>query len=201
MGDIAVFDVGNVLVRWDPRNLFQKVFADPERMDFFLSEVCSPEWNHAQDAGRMWAEAEAEAIARHPAFAREVRLFRGRWHEMIDGPVEANVRLLEGLRRRGVATFAITNFAADTFAETQERYPFLKAFDGIVCSGLEKICKPDPAIYRLLLDRYRLVAKDCVFIDDSAANIAAAAALGFRTVHYGLGLDAAGAFAQLGLPV
>lgn len=201
MPSIAVFDVGNILLRWDPRNLYQRIFSDVGRMAFFLDHVCTPEWNIEQDRGRSWADAEAEAIARHPEFTAEIRAYRARWAETVDGPIAANVALLETLRRNGVANYAITNFAADTFAEAQDSFPFLKGFDGVVCSGQEKLCKPGREIFQVLLDRYRLKAEDCLFIDDSAANIATAAAMGFHTIHYGLGLDARGAFAQFGFPV
>lgn len=201
MPSVAVFDVGNILLRWDPRNLYQTLIPDPERMRFFLDAVCSMDWNLEQDRGRAWADAEAEVMARHPDFRDEIRAYRARWHEMIPGVIEDNVALLETLRRNGVPTYAITNFAADTFAEAQERFPFLKGFKGIICSGQEGVLKPDAAIYQLLLSRYGLKAGECVFIDDSAANVAAAAKLGFHTVHYGLGLDARGAFRQLGFAV
>jgi len=198
---IAVFDIGNVLVRWDPRNLYQKIFTDPAQTDFFLREVCPPGWNLEQDRGRPWEDGIAEAIRRHPGFSEQIQAFRLRWQETLGGAISDNVRCLERLRANGVPTYAITNFAADTFIEAQGLFPFLKGFDGMIVSGREKLLKPDPAIYRLLLDRYNLKAGDCVFIDDSAHNIEAAAALGFATIHYGLGLDAAGAFRQLGLPV
>lgn len=201
MSKVAVFDIGNVLLRWDPRNLYQNVFDDPARMTFFLDKVCTSDWNLEQDRGRSWPAGEADAIARHPEFTAEIRMFRSRWQETLAGPIDANVAVLEALRRKGVPTYAITNFAADTFAEAQGLYPFLTGFDGIICSGVEAICKPDPRIYQLLLARYALKAGDCVFIDDSAVNIAAAGKLGFKTIHYGLGLDARSAFAQLGLPV
>lgn len=198
---IAVFDIGNVLLRWDPRNLYRKLFSDRSRMEHFLTEVCTPEWNLEQDRGRSWAEAEAEAIGRHPGFATEIRAFRARWHETIPGAIEENVALVETLRKKGVATYAITNFAADTFVEAQARFPVLTGFEGIICSGEERLLKPDPAIFELFLARFGVLARDCAFIDDSAANIATAERLGFHVIHYGIGLDARGAFAQLGFPV
>jgi len=198
---IAVFDIGNILLRWDPRNLYTRIFSTRAEMEHFLTVVCPPEWNLEQDRGRGWREGEAEAIARQPAYADAIRAFRSRWHEMLPGAIEENVALLSDLRTAGVETYAITNFAADTFAEAQERFAFLKGFKGIICSGTEGLLKPDPAIFRLFLDRYGLSAAQCAFIDDSAQNIAAAEALGFHTVHYGLGIDARRAFAQLGFPV
>lgn len=201
MPRIAVFDVGNILIRWDQRNLYQRIFADRKQMEHFLAHVCTNDWNLEQDRGRSWAEGEAEAIARHPEFEAEIRAFRARWWETVAGPIAEHVALLQTLQANGVPTYAITNFAADTFAETCERYAFMQHFKGVICSGQEKVCKPDPAIYRLLLGRYGLNAGDCVFIDDSAANIAAADALGFHTIHATIGLDAKGAFRQFGFPV
>lgn len=198
---IAVFDVGNILLRWDPRNLYVKIFDDPDEMAFFLEEVCTGPWNLEQDRGRSWEEAIAEASARHPDYAPAIQAYRARWTEMLGPPIAENVALLETLRAKGVPCYAITNFAADTFALSQARFPFLNGFDGVICSGLEGVVKPDPAIFRLLLERYGLKAEDCLFIDDSAHNVAGAARLGFNTIHHGLGLDAAGAFRQFGFPV
>jgi len=201
MPKIAVFDVGNILIRWDQRNLYQKIFGDRRQMEHFLAEVCTNAWNLEQDRGRSWADGEREAIARHPEFEAEIRAFRARWWETLHGPIAEHVALLDALQRNGVPTYAITNFAADTFEETCAAFPFMQRFNGVICSGREGVCKPNPAIYRLLLERFGLNAGDCVFIDDSAANIAAADALGFHTIHYTIGLDSAGAFRQFGFPV
>lgn len=198
---IAVFDIGNILLRWDPRNLYARIFGSRREMEHFLATVLPPEWNLEQDRGRGWPEAEAEAIARHPEYAAAIRAFRARWPEMLAGAIPENVALLADLRAAGVETYAITNFATDTFAEAQEMFPFLKGFKGIICSGQERLLKPDPAIFRLFLDRYGLAAEQCAFIDDSAQNTASAAALGFHAIHFGLGIDARRAFAQLGFPV
>ena len=198
MQKIAVFDVGNVLIRWDQRNLYRKLF-DKAEMEFFLTEVCSNAWNLEQERGRSWSEAEAEAIARHPKYAPQIRAFRARWSEMLAGAIEENVRILDELRGAGAPVYAITNFAADTFAEAGAMFPFLRGFTGVLCSGEDGVVKPDPAIFSLFLKRYGLSPDQCVFIDDSAANIAAAAKLGFGTIHYSLGLDARGAFQQAGI--
>jgi 2-haloacid dehalogenase len=198
---IVVFDVGNVLVDWDPRHLYRKVFPDPARMEWFLSEVCHPQWNLAQDAGRPWPEAEAEAIARHPEMATEIRAFRARWPEMISGPITGTVAILEQLAASGTPLYAITNFAADTFAETTERFPFFHHFRGIVVSAAEKMLKPDPWIYRLLESRYGLDLADCVFIDDSAKNCAGARAVGMHAIDFVGPEDARNRLTQLGLPV
>lgn len=200
-GKVAVFDMGNVLVRWDPRNLYTRIFATQVEMEHFLTHVCTPEWNVAQDAGRSWEEAISLATAEHPKYAAEIRAFRERWFEMIGGPIEPNVALLRDLQANGVPTYLISNVAADTLDVLTETFDFLGGFDGVVCSGTERMLKPEPEIFRLFLDRYGVKAQDCIFIDDSAANIATAKGLGFGTVHYGLGTDARSAFAQQGLAV
>ncbi len=180
----VVFDVGNVLVDWDPRHLYRKVFADTARMDLFLSEVCHPAWNLAQDAGRPWPEAEREAIARHPDLAPEIRAYRARWHEMLSGDIPESVAILEELAAKRVPLYAITNFAADTFAETCARFPFFRHFQGIVVSGTEKLIKPDARIYQLLATRYDLDLSACVFIDDSAKNCIGARAAGMHAIDF-----------------
>ncbi|HRJ69322.1 MAG TPA: HAD family phosphatase [Beijerinckiaceae bacterium] len=197
----VVFDVGNILLRWDPRNLYRKIFSDPAAMEQFLETICTSEWNLQGDMGRSWRDLTEELVVAHPAHEANIRAYRSRWHEMVIGSIDENVRLLETFKRNGVPLYAITNFSADCFAESQERFPFLKTFDGIICSGVERVVKPDPAIYRLLLDRYGLQAAECVFIDDSEKNIIAASKIGFKTIHYGLGVDSRLAFAQFGLPV
>lgn len=179
-----VFDLGMVLIEWDPRHLYRKVFADPAKMEWFLAEVCHGAWNLAQDEGRPWDVAIAEATSRHPDFAREIRLFRERWHEMVAGTIAGTERILWQLHERGAALYAITNWAGDTFAETRGRYPCLDLFRDIVVSGDEKIIKPDPAIYALLCNRNGLDPKDCLFIDDSLKNVKGAEAVGWQGHHF-----------------
>lgn len=179
----VVFDVGNVLLDWDPRHLYGKIFADPAEMEWFLAEVCHPRWNIAQDGGRSWADAEAEAIGRHPAHLANIRAFRARWHEMIPSAHTPAVETLANLSQAAVPLYAITNFAADTFAETCERFPFFALFDGIVVSGEVGLLKPDPRIYRRLTDDHGVALSDCVFLDDSAMNCAAARDLGMHAIH------------------
>ena len=192
--DTVVFDVGNVLLDWDPRYLYAQIFADPARMDWFLAEVCPPEWNIAQDGGRPWPEAEAEAIARHPDQAQTIRAFRSRWHEMVRGPIAGSITLLEDLATAGTPLFAITNFAADTFAETRQRHPFFQHFHGIVVSGEIKLMKPDARIYHRLADDHGVDLTRSVFIDDSAKNCAGARAVGMQAIHFS---DAASARAEI----
>ena len=197
----VVFDVGNVLLRWDPRNLYRTVFAEEERMEWFLANVCTSEWNLEQDRGRDWDEAVQLLVQRHPEHESPIRAFHERWHETVSGVIEENVTLLQRLREAGVPTYCITNFSGAKFREAQERFPFLAGFDGVIVSGDERLLKPDPAIYRLLLTRYGLAAEDCLFIDDSLANVEGARSVGMQAVHYREPMDLAAELRRHGLPV
>jgi 2-haloacid dehalogenase len=181
----VVFDIGNVLLNWDVRLLYRTIFTDPIEMEDFLTRVLPPEWNLEQDRGRPWAEAEAAQIALFPEHAGAIRAWRARWHETISGDIAGSVAILRRLKAAGAPLYAITNFATDTFAEAQQRFPFLAdSFIDIVVSGKERLLKPDAAIYRVLLERQALAAEDCVFIDDSEKNVTAAAALGFHALRF-----------------
>jgi 2-haloacid dehalogenase len=181
----VIFDFGGVLLDWNPRNLYRKLIADEAACEHFLTEVCHPEWNVAQDAGRSFAEAEAEAIARHPDKADLIRAWLPRFDEMIPDAIGGTVDILERLHARGVPLYGLTNFSGETFAPTRRRFEFFdRVFRGIVVSGDEKMIKPDPRIYRLLLDRYGVDPHRTVFIDDSAKNVEAANALGIHGIHF-----------------
>lgn len=180
----VVFDIGNVLLRWDPRNLYRRIFDDEAEMEWFLENVCTSAWNVEQDRGRDWGEAVALLVKDHPKHETAIRAFHERWPETVAGAFEQNVALLLQLREAGVPNYCITNFSSPKFTLAQERFPFLVGFDGIVVSGDERLLKPDPAIYHLLLDRYGLEAEDCVFIDDSKANVEAARGVGMQVIHY-----------------
>ena len=183
--DAVVFDLGGVLVEWDPRHLYRKLFlGDEEAMERFLAEVTTPAWNHEQDAGRTWSEA-IEVLAReHPTRRDLIAAYHERWPEMLGGPIEGTVEILRELRDGGVRCFALSNWSAETFPHARERYPFLAWFEGIVISGEERLVKPDPAIFRLLLDRYGLTAAETVFVDDVAANVEAARAIGLTALEF-----------------
>ena len=180
----VVFDLGMVLIEWDPRHLYRKVFDDPDRMEWFLAEVCHGAWNVEQDRGRAWEAAIADAISRHPAWEKEIRLFRERWMEMVPGAIDGSVQILEELHRNGTPLFAITNWNGETFRETRARFGFLSLFRDIVVSGDEGIIKPDPAIFAMLCDRNHLVASECLFIDDSVRNVHGAEAAGWQALHF-----------------
>jgi 2-haloacid dehalogenase len=198
---IVVFDIGNVLVRWDMRFLFEKVIADKAELDAFLRDVCTMQWHGTLDAGATYATAIADLSARFPEYATKIALYDTRWQETISGAIDGSVEILQALRAAGVPNYAITNFPAEKFDETCARFPFLGGFDGVVVSGRERIVKPDAAIFNLLLDRYGLNANACVFIDDNAANVAVAKSVGFIALLF-TGPDALRSDLRvLGLPV
>ncbi len=182
---VAVFDLGGVLIDWNPRYLYRKLFAgDDNAMEAFLSEVCTVEWNERQDAGRTFAEAAAALLPRHADKRELIAAFSGRFDEMIDGAIAGSVEILEELARAGVPRYALSNWSAETFPPQRERFPFLGWFDGIVISGEEGVIKPDPRILRILLDRYRIAPRETVFIDDNPVNVAAAEALDIHGIRF-----------------
>ena len=175
-----MFDIGNVLIDWNPRYLYRKIFADEEEMERFLGTVTTPEWHLEQDRGRSIDEGTTLLVSRHPEYAREIEAFYGRWEEMFGGPIEGSVRLLRELRERGYPLYALTNFSTETFPLARAWYQFLDLFDEIVVSGELGMVKPDPEIYGVLVKRTGLNPATSVFIDDSASNVRAAEALGFK---------------------
>jgi 2-haloacid dehalogenase len=181
----VVFDLGGVLIDWDPRYLYRKLFpGDEVGMERFLAEVCTNEWNLQQDAGRSWAEATAVLKEQHPEQATLIDAFYHRWPEMIAGPIEGSVAILSELKAAGAPLYALTNWSHETFPIALERFEFMSWFRGIVVSGQEKLIKPDPQIYRLLVDRHGLRPGDIVYIDDNARNAAAATSLGMHGIHF-----------------
>ena len=181
----VVFDLGGVLLHWNPRFLYRKLFrGDEQAMENFLATVCTQEWNERQDAGRPFTAAIAELVATHTDKAHLIQAFRARFDEMIPAPIDGTVEILLELSRAGVPLYALTNFSAETFPAQRDRFPFLSAFDGIVVSGEEGVIKPDPRIFRILLERYAIAPAHAVFVDDNAVNAAAATALGMHGIHF-----------------
>ncbi|MFJ2364669.1 HAD family hydrolase [Pseudomonas sp. NPDC087697] len=200
--DTVVFDLGNVLIHWNPRNLYRKIFGnDVQAMETFLSEVSPPEWNERQDAGRSWQEGINEAIARHPSQEALIRAYRERWEETLGGALEETVLILDELHAKGVRLLALTNWSAETFPIALERFPFLHTFEGILVSGEEGIIKPAPAIFQLLKSRYRLEGHHAVFIDDHAPNVEGARREGFNALQFTSAAQLRKDLVALGLPV
>jgi 2-haloacid dehalogenase len=185
MIDTVIFDLGGVLIDWDPRHLYRKIIDDEDRMEYFLTNITTPDWNEQQDAGRPVAEAMEVLVSKHPVWEREIRAFYGRWEEMLAGPIHGTLDILANFRNAGEKRLlALTNWSAETFPIAKNRYEFLQWFEGILVSGEEGLKKPDPKFYRLLFERYEVIPELAVFIDDSARNIAAAQKCGLNTIHF-----------------
>jgi 2-haloacid dehalogenase len=186
---IVVFDIGNVLLRWDRRNLFRKTFHDEDRMEHFLSTALDMDFvSHTDIAPDFAGAVEARAKA-FPEFADELRLFHERWIETIGGPIEENVALLRRLKAAGRAVHALSNFASETFALVEAQYDFLSEFDARVISGHVGVVKPDPRIYEILFERVGRRPSELLFIDDSPANVRASEAAGMQAIHFRPGVD------------
>ncbi len=183
MKDI-IFDLGGVLIDWNPRYLYKKIFSTETEMEWFLGNVCTPQWNTQQDAGRPFNEGIKLLEEKFPEYAFAINFYWTRWEEMLGGAIEGTVDILRELKGRHRHLYALSNWSDETFPIAQKNYEFLKWFDGIVISGEEKLVKPDPRIFTRLLERYHLRAPGCIFIDDNQANISKAADLGFETILF-----------------
>jgi len=179
-----VFDIGKVLIHYDPDLPFSRLIPDADERKWFFDNVCTAEWNVEQDRGRTWDEAEALLIAEHPDHTQNIRNFRRHWHEMVPHAYDDSVAVMEGLVDAGHDVTMLTNFASDTFREARERYPFLKRPRGVTVSGDVRLIKPDPAIYRHHAATFDLDPAASLFIDDSAKNVEGAKAAGWQAVLF-----------------
>jgi 2-haloacid dehalogenase len=180
----VVFDLGGVLLDWNPRYLYRKLFDDEAEMDRFLSEVCTMEWHHAHDLGVPPEQTVPPLVEAHPEYADHIWAWPRRSEEMLAGPIEESVDILRALKDQGVPVYALTNMETWTYPGRRDRYPFLRWFEGTVVSGFEGVAKPDPRIYELLLDRFGLQAQTTLFIDDSAKNVLAARGVGMQAMRF-----------------
>ena len=179
-----IFDFGGVVMDWNPRYFYKDYFNDDEKMEFFLKNIATDEWNAEQDRGRTLAEGTEIQVAKFPQWEKELRAYYDNWTTMLRSDIPKNVEVLRKLEHSNYELFGLTNWSAETFPYALENYDFFKIFDGkIVVSGTEKVIKPDPKIWEVLLERYHIKADESVFIDDNAKNIEVAKALGFITVH------------------
>jgi 2-haloacid dehalogenase len=181
--EVVVFDLGNVLIDWDPRHLYSRIFDDSDRMERFLRDVCSPDWIRQSDAGRPLAELIAELTDRHPREAGNIALYESHWHEMLREAIDGSLQLLHRLKAQDTPLYVLSNWSAETWPRAVERFDFLELFDGMVISGLEGVAKPDPEIYRRL-ERFGVALEQAVFIDDRPENIKAANALGMTGILF-----------------
>ena len=178
-----IFDLGGVLIDWNPRYLYRKVFGEAE-MERFLAEVCNPDWNLRLDAGRPFHEAIREKQAAWPHYFEAIEWWQTRWVEMLHGPVAGTVELLRELLDRGHPVYALTNWSAETYPLACERFEFLGWFRELVVSGRVGLAKPDPAIYRLAAARFGVEPAGTIFIDDAPRNVETALGLGFDGILF-----------------
>ncbi|WP_072383014.1 HAD-IA family hydrolase [Novosphingobium sp. NDB2Meth1] len=188
--DAVVWDIGHVLVQWSIRYLYEKLIDDPAQLDWFLAHVVTVPWHFRHDAGEPLADLIAEKVAEYPEHRALIEAYAPRWLDTIPGPIEGTPALVEALAARGVPQFSITNFGADTFAMFRPTFPVLDHMGDIVVSGAERLVKPDPAIFQLAAQRFGHSPERMLFIDDNAANIASAAALGWQVHHFTRGAEA-----------
>lgn len=197
--EAVIFDFGGVLFDWDPRYLYEKLIPDAEERAWFLSHVCTPDWNYQQDAGRSIVEGVAEKVEAYPEHEALIRAFYERWPETLKGALDDGVALLEQLHAADVPLYGLTNWSAETFPYAEAHYPFLGRFRHIAVSGRLKMAKPNPRIYQHLLATIGLPAERCAFLDDNLPNIEGARALGLQAFHHQDAAGSAEALRALGL--
>jgi 2-haloacid dehalogenase len=199
--DTVVFDFGGVLIDWNPRHLYRRLFEDEAAMERFLGDVVSPAWNLEQDRGRTFRAAIDELVLRHPEEAERIELYWTRWTEMLGEADAGTVAILGELRDTGIQLLGLTNWSAETFPHARPRYPFLDWFADIVVSGEVGLVKPDPAIFELLIERNGVDPTRAVFIDDAPANVESAARLGFHALAFRDAATLRADLIALGLPI
>jgi 2-haloacid dehalogenase len=183
--DTVVFDLGAVLIDWNPRHLYRKIFKTEDEITWFLENICTSEWNDEQDAGRSFADATEELVAKHPEWEVPVRAWYSRWQETIQGPIHETVDILKEIKESGnYRLYALTNWSAETFPWALNTFDFLHWFEGIVVSGVEKMRKPNPQFFQILFDRYHIDPAKALFIDDNLKNIEAGKLIGLTTIHF-----------------
>lgn len=181
----VIFDLGGVLIDWNPRYLYRKIFKTEAEIDWFLQNVCTSEWNEKQDAGRSFEEATLELVIQFPQHEIAIRAWYDRWQETISGSLPDTVDVLREIRdSKKYKLLALTNWSAQTFPWALDNFEFLHWFDGIVVSGVEKTRKPFPEFYQILIDRYKITPSESIFIDDVPKNLAGAEVLGIKGIHF-----------------
>lgn len=183
--ETIIFDLGGVLIDWNPRYAYRKIFKTEEEIEWFLENITTSEWNENQDAGYPLHKATEELISKHPEWEPEIKAYYGRWLEMLGEAIHETVELLHKIKATGkYKLYALTNWSAETFHHALERFEFFKLFDGVVVSGAEKMRKPSPEFYNVLLDRYHIEPSTSIFIDDSLRNVQGAEAVGITGVQF-----------------
>lgn len=181
----VIFDLGGVLIDWNPRYVYRTIFKTEEEIDWFFENVATHDWNENQDAGYPIAKATEELVAQHPEWEKEIKAYYGRWTEMLGGPIDETVEIFRHMKEiPDLKTYALTNWSSETFHIALERYDFLHWFDGRVVSGEEKTRKPFHDFYQRLLSRYNVIPTQALFIDDNLRNVKAAEELGIHGIHF-----------------
>ena len=181
----VIFDLGGVLIDWNPEYLYRKIFSNDDDMRYFLENICTSAWNQEQDAGYPLTKATAELAFKYPQYDAEIKAYYGRWQEMLGGYNEECVFMIENLhQKKNCQLLSLTNWSGETFHIAKNMYPFLNLFEGIVVSGDERIKKPDPRLYQILIDRYSIQPNKSIFIDDTKINVEAAIDVGFQAIHF-----------------
>jgi 2-haloacid dehalogenase len=183
--ETVIFDLGGVLIDWNPDYVYSTIFEDEKKMNDFYAEICTSEWNEEQDGGRSLKEATEELVARFPDHEDNIRAYYGRWEEMLKGPIEETVEVLKEVKEKAnVKLYALTNWSAETFPVALNRFEFLHWFDGRLVSGEERMRKPFPEIYQLLVRRFNIDPHTAVYIDDNDRNLSAPKEMGIETIHF-----------------
>lgn len=183
--DTIIFDLGGVLIDWNPRYLYRKIFKTEEEINWFIENICTYEWNDHQDAGRSFAEATEELVAKFPEHEVPIRAWYGRWTETIGGAIQPTVDVLSRIRdQKKHRLYALTNWSAESFPWAYENFEFLSWFEGIVVSGQEKTRKPFPEIYKILIDRYKINPGSALFIDDNPKNVKGGIEAGLHVIRF-----------------
>lgn len=180
-----IFDLGGVLIDWNPRYLYRTIFKTEEEVDWFLQNICTHDWNEKQDEGYPIAKATEELITQHPEWEKEIRAYYDRWTEMLGGPIQETIEIFRKLKMNtNLKLYALTNWSAELFPIALQRYDFLHWFDGRLVSGEEKTRKPFPEFYKILLDRYDVNPQQAVFIDDNLRNVKGGEVVGIKGIHF-----------------
>ena len=184
--DVIIFDLGGVLIDWNPRYLYRKFFKTEEAVEYFLRNIATFDWNEEQDRGRSLSIATQLLIDKYPEYTPEIKAYYNKWEEdMLGDAIEGSVDILKScIDNKNLRVLALTNWSAETFPIAQRKFSFLSWFEGILVSGKEKLIKPDEAIFNRMIERYKLNPSTAVFIDDNVRNIRGAQQVGFQTIHF-----------------
>ena len=197
--DTIIFDLGGVLIDWNPRYVYRTIFKTEDEINWFFENITTHDWNENQDAGYPLAQATEDLFLKYPEWENEIRAYYGRWIEMLGGPLHQTVEILKQVKEAGFRTYALTNWSAETFPIALERFEFLHWFDGRLVSGEEKTRKPFPDIYQKLLDKFSIDPAKAIFIDDNLRNVKAGEEMGIKGIHFSNPLSLKQELSEIGI--